>query len=82
MAAYEWIVVAYFSGLTLAAWLVPVSLTRRLDGQCRWGGGRCGHGGRCHDGAGCTARVGSSRFLDCRLLDAGAAGAVSAGATF
>ncbi len=31
MAAYEWIVVAYFSGLTLAAWLVPVSLTRRVE---------------------------------------------------
>jgi hypothetical protein len=30
MAAYEWIVVAYFSGLTLAAWLVPIDLTRRL----------------------------------------------------
>jgi membrane-associated phospholipid phosphatase len=31
MAAYEWIVVAYFSGLTLAAWLAPVGLTRRLQ---------------------------------------------------
>jgi hypothetical protein len=31
MAAYEWIVVAYFSGLTLAAWLIPVSLTRRVE---------------------------------------------------
>jgi PAP2 superfamily protein len=31
MAAYEWIVVAYFSGLTLAAWLAPVGLTRRVE---------------------------------------------------
>lgn len=29
MAAYEWIVVAYFSGLTLAAWLAPVETMRR-----------------------------------------------------
>ena len=31
MAAYEWIVVAYFSALTLAAWLAPVGLTRRVE---------------------------------------------------
>ena len=30
MAAYEWIVVAYFSALTLAAWLVPVGSAQRL----------------------------------------------------
>jgi hypothetical protein len=71
MAAYEWIVVAYFSGLTLAAWLAPVGLTRRLQASAL---------GVVVVGS--TTRVDSSRFPDSRLLDAGAAGAVRARSSF